>query len=132
MKIAARHSHQNGWEFIQVHKPQLWNEIATIVASVDATACKIKLSKERRLGKQAEAEADHAPIGGMDRVIARRPLWRHIGNFDRRKGAQDHPTATPAWTINSVCPRAVTLMPKPGLQLQKTGNSKKVLTNQSG
>ena len=48
MKIAARHSHQNGWEFIKVHKPALWDEIEAIVAAVDATKCKIKISKEKR------------------------------------------------------------------------------------
>lgn len=48
MKIAARHSHQNGWEFIKVHKPELWQEIETIIATVDATVCKIKVSKEKR------------------------------------------------------------------------------------
>ena len=48
MKIAALHSHQNGWEFIKVHKPKLWKEIEKIIASVDATACKSKVSKEKR------------------------------------------------------------------------------------
>lgn len=48
MKIAALHSHQNGWEFIKVHKPALWTEIEQIIAAVDATACKSKVSKEKR------------------------------------------------------------------------------------
>lgn len=48
MKIAAQHSHQNGWEFIKVHKPKLWKEIQTIIGAVDATACKSKVSKEKR------------------------------------------------------------------------------------
>jgi len=37
VKIAALHSHQNGWEFIKVHKPALWAEIEKIIAAVDAT-----------------------------------------------------------------------------------------------
>lgn len=48
MKIAAMHSHQNGWEFIKVHKPALWTEIESIVRGVDATKCKVKVSKEKR------------------------------------------------------------------------------------
>lgn len=52
MKIAARYSHQNGWEFLKVHKPKLWMEIESIVAGIDAAACKTKVSKERRsMGK---------------------------------------------------------------------------------
>jgi len=48
MKIAAMHSHQNGWEFIKVHKPALWTEIERIVEGVDATKCRTKVSKEKR------------------------------------------------------------------------------------
>ena len=52
MKIAARYSHLNGWEFIKVHKPKLWREIEAVVAEIDASACKTKVSKEvRTLGK---------------------------------------------------------------------------------
>lgn len=48
MKIAAMHSHQNGWEFVKVHKPALWTEIEKVFAGVDATECKSKVSKEKR------------------------------------------------------------------------------------
>jgi hypothetical protein len=48
VKIAAMHSHQNGWEFIKVHKPGLWSEVEKVIASVDATKCKVKVSKEKR------------------------------------------------------------------------------------
>jgi hypothetical protein len=48
VRIVAQHSHQNGWEHIQVHKPKLWKEITQVIASVDANACKTKKSKERR------------------------------------------------------------------------------------
>jgi Restriction endonuclease BglII len=48
VKIAAMHSHQNGWEFIKVHKPALWTEIEKVIAAVDATKCKSKVSKEKR------------------------------------------------------------------------------------
>lgn len=48
MKVAALHSHQNGWEFIKVHKPKLWTEIEKAIAAVDATTCKVKISQEKR------------------------------------------------------------------------------------
>ena len=48
MRIAAQYSHLNGWEFIQVHKPGLWREIESVIAAVDAAACRNKVSKEQR------------------------------------------------------------------------------------
>ncbi|MCO6451423.1 MAG: hypothetical protein J5I90_11610 [Caldilineales bacterium] len=48
MRIIERYSHLNGWEFLVVHKPQLWDEIQTVVAAVDANACRTKLSREKR------------------------------------------------------------------------------------
>lgn len=48
MKIAATHSHQNGWEFIQVHHKKRWNEIVDAICAVDASKCKVKVSKEKR------------------------------------------------------------------------------------
>ena len=48
MRIVAQHSHQNGWEHIQVHKQHLWTEIVSVITSVDAQACKTKESKELR------------------------------------------------------------------------------------
>jgi hypothetical protein len=48
LKIVKIHSHQNGWEFIKVHKPGLWTEIENVIAGVDAEHCKTKKSKERR------------------------------------------------------------------------------------
>ena len=65
MKVAARHSHQNGWEFIKVHKPKLWTEIETVIAAVDATACKIKVSKEKR----TKGTAFYSPIE-MNKLMA--------------------------------------------------------------
>jgi len=48
VKIVAQYSHLNGWEFIQVHKPKLWNQIKAVVAAVDANSSKTKVSKEQR------------------------------------------------------------------------------------
>jgi Restriction endonuclease BglII len=48
MKIAETYSHLNGLEFLMVHRPKLWAEIKRVVASVDAKACRTKVSKEKR------------------------------------------------------------------------------------
>ena len=47
MKIAEKYSHLNGLEFLMVHKPALWTEIQAVIAAVDATKCKTKVSKEK-------------------------------------------------------------------------------------
>lgn len=49
MRIAAEYSHLNGKEFLQVHKPELINEIDGVIASVDAEKCRNKVSKERNM-----------------------------------------------------------------------------------
>ena len=50
MRIAKLYSHLNGREHILVHKPSLWSEIEAVVASVDATECRTKASREKRKG----------------------------------------------------------------------------------
>jgi len=47
MKIIRQYSHLNGLEYLLVHKPALWREIQNVVRSIDATACKTKISKEK-------------------------------------------------------------------------------------
>jgi hypothetical protein len=49
MKIAEKYSHLNGFEFLLVHKPELWKEIENVINSVDAKKCKTKISKEKRM-----------------------------------------------------------------------------------
>lgn len=49
MKIVETYSHLNGLEFLIVHKKKLWKEIQNIVASVDASKCRTKISKEKRM-----------------------------------------------------------------------------------
>jgi len=48
MKIVEFYSHLNGWEFLKVHKPHLWDEIADVIEQVDAQKCKTKVSREKR------------------------------------------------------------------------------------
>ena len=53
MKIVETYSHLNGLEFLLVHKPKLWKELKVVVESIDAKACKTKISKEKTMrGKE--------------------------------------------------------------------------------
>jgi len=47
MRIVEKYSHLNGFEFLVVHKPELWSEIKEVISSVDAEKCKTKISKEK-------------------------------------------------------------------------------------
>ena len=47
MKIVEKYSHLNGLEFLLVHKSELWQEIETVIQSIDAETCKTKISKEK-------------------------------------------------------------------------------------
>ena len=47
MRIVARYSHLNGEEFLLVHRKELWDEILEVIGSVDAEACRTKISRER-------------------------------------------------------------------------------------
>ena len=48
MRIVETYSHLNGLEYLLVHKKALWEDIQAAVASVDAEACRTKVSKEIR------------------------------------------------------------------------------------
>ena len=58
MRIVAKHSHLNGYEYLLVHKPQLWTEVEAAIVAIDAEACRTKASKEKRKG----AELLYSPI----------------------------------------------------------------------
>lgn len=47
MKIAAKYSHLNGYEYLLVHKKTLWNEIEWVVSAVDASQHRTKVSQEK-------------------------------------------------------------------------------------
>lgn len=47
MKIVEKYSHLNGLEFLLVHKSELWQEIESVIHSIDAEKCKTKVSKEK-------------------------------------------------------------------------------------
>lgn len=47
MKIKQKYSHLNGFEFLLVHKKELWEEIQEAINSIDANKLKTKISKEK-------------------------------------------------------------------------------------
>ena len=47
MQISARYSHLNGWEFLIVRHKDLLDELEEIISSVDAEACRTKVSQEK-------------------------------------------------------------------------------------
>ncbi|MBI5436155.1 MAG: restriction endonuclease [Nitrosomonadales bacterium] len=49
MRIVETYSHLNGLEFLLVHKQKLWKELQAVIATIDAKACKTKISKEKTM-----------------------------------------------------------------------------------
>lgn len=49
MKIAETYSHLNGLEYLIVHKSKLWGEIQSVISSINAAACKTKVSREKTM-----------------------------------------------------------------------------------
>ena len=47
MQIKSRYSHLNGEEYMLVHHPKLWKDVRAVIESVDAEACRTKVSKEK-------------------------------------------------------------------------------------
>ena len=53
MKIAAKYSHLNGFEWLKDHHPTYWEEIELALGSVDAHKCRTKVSEEKTMkGKE--------------------------------------------------------------------------------
>lgn len=84
MKIAAVHSHLNGYEWLLVHEPSIWKEITRIVESIDAECHRTKISKEKtRVGQSL-----YSPI----------ELNRTMSEHFRAKGWQE--TRTYYWVTD--------------------------------
>ena len=59
MQLVEHYSHLNGLEYLQVHRPSLWEEVQEVIAAVDAEACKTKISQEQRtLGETFYSPSD--------------------------------------------------------------------------
>lgn len=77
MQIAALYSHLNGEEYLIVHRPDLWNEVKSVIAKVDAEACRTKVSGE----KSREGRTLYSPID-MNRAFKKR--FKRRGWRERR------------------------------------------------
>ena len=47
MTVQEVYSHLNGLEYLLVHRKSLWESVLEVVRAIDATACRIKQSKEK-------------------------------------------------------------------------------------
>ena len=65
MRVVERYSHLNGEEYLLVHRPQLWQNVIDVIESVDASACKNKVSQE----KKSKGRMLYSPKS-MNRAIA--------------------------------------------------------------
>jgi hypothetical protein len=81
MRIVQTYSHLNGYEHILVHKCRLWKEIEAVIAEVDAEACRIKESQEKRKQGQllyspvALNEAFRQRLAELDWAESRTSYW---------------------------------------------------------
>ena len=48
MQIGAKYSHLNGEEYLLVHQRGLWDQVQSVIASIDAEVCRTKMSRESR------------------------------------------------------------------------------------
>ncbi len=59
MKIGAMYSHLNGFEWIQYHQKQMWDEIEGIIKNISAEGFRTKISKEKTMkGKKLFSPID--------------------------------------------------------------------------
>lgn len=59
MKIAKKHSHMNGEEWLLVHERATYQELLDVIESIDAEQCRTKISKEKgRRGKALYSPVD--------------------------------------------------------------------------
>ena len=65
MRIVEQYSHLNGEEFLMVRHPELWADVREVVESVDAEACRTKVSEEKRI----EGKLLYSPVE-MNRTMA--------------------------------------------------------------
>lgn len=80
MRIVEHYSHLNGLEFLLVHKPDLWKEIKAVVAGVDATKFRTKISKEKTM-RGAKLYAPRAMNTAMEEGFSRHGWKRRQAGY---------------------------------------------------
>ena len=74
MKVVKVYSHLNGLEYLLVHKKHLWSEIQGVIESVDAEACRTKVSNEARMKGQLKYSPKDMN-SGFDKLLKAR-AWQ--------------------------------------------------------
>ncbi|MFQ5906445.1 MAG: hypothetical protein ACE5JA_07720 [bacterium] len=49
MRIAKKHSHLNGEEWLLVHEKDTYQELLDVIKAIDAEKCRTKVSKEKQM-----------------------------------------------------------------------------------
>jgi hypothetical protein len=81
MKIGAMYSHLNGFEWIQYHQKQMWEEMEGIITAIDAEQYRTKISKEKTMkGKKLFSPIDlnkkmKADFEALDWYESRTSYW---------------------------------------------------------
>ena len=78
MRIGEKYSHLNGWEYLQVHQPELWADVEQVIDSVEAAKYKTKPSLEKgRMGAMLYSPRD---INEAFKVEFMKRGWRERRN----------------------------------------------------
>lgn len=98
MKIEAFYSHLNGYEWLQVRRAGFWEQIEETIASIDAEACRTKISKERRM--LGEKKFDPAALNTAFKTSLELKNWKesrvHYWVTDEAKLIRDTLSLEPA------------------------------------
>ena len=73
MRISASYSHMNGEEYLLVHRKDVWEEVKSIIADVDAEECKTKISAERT--KQGRLLYSPKDMNSASKSVSRSHGW---------------------------------------------------------
>ncbi len=107
MKIGAMYSHLNGFEWIQYHQKEMWEEILKVIEGINANQFRTKISKEKTM----EGKALFSPTAinkkmkedfeKLDWYESRTNYWvtddyrlitrtMHLKDVDQKKMIEDH------------------------------------------
>lgn len=76
MRIAAKHSHLNGEEWLLVHEKETYAEIISVIQAIDAEECRTRISRERGM----KGKALYSPVDinrEFDRRLSERG-WKSV------------------------------------------------------
>jgi len=87
MKIAQKYSHLNGEEYLLVHHGKIYNEIISIIKSIDANSLMTKVSKEKGMvGKRlfSPIALNKAFINGFRKQGWKESRYKYFLTTDRK------------------------------------------------